>query len=216
MTTSKLQVWGGVLTAVVGALLILFGILPIIMLPTSKPLIHWVLDANWSLLNGLALIMTVLTPLALISLYSEQVEESGRLGLIGFVMAFIGSVLFSSVQFDETFLWRIFAEEAPALLDLAGPMFTSPGFSTIYLLMGVLYILGFVLFGIATMRGGVFPRVAAILLIVGVPLFASGVFLPQFMRTIGAILAGASLIWMGLSMGGWRKVVESKSHTIII
>ena len=202
MTTSKLQVWGGVLTAVVGALLVLFGVLPIIMLPTSEPLIEWVLDADWSLLNGLALIMTVLAPLALVSLYFRQVEESGRLGFVGFVMAYIGAVLFSSVQFDEALIWRILATEAPALLDLTGPMFTSPGFSTIYLLMGVLYILGFVLFGIATIRGGVFPRAAAILLIIGVPLFAAGFLLPQLLRTFGAVLAGAGLIWMGLSMRG--------------
>jgi hypothetical protein len=200
MTTSKLQVWGGALTAVVGALLVLFGVLPILMLPTSEPLIQWVLDPDWSLLNGLALIMTILSPLALISIYSKQVEASGRLGLIGFLMAYIGSILFSSVQFDEAILWRIFAEQAPALLDTAGPMFTDPDFSTVYLIMGVLYILGFILFGAATMRGGVFPRFAALMLILGVPLFASGVFLPQILRTIGAILAGASFIWMGLSM----------------
>ncbi len=202
MTMSKLQVWGGVLTAFVGALLVLFGVLPVIMLPTSEPLIEWVLDADWSLLNGLALIMTVLTPLALVSLYFRQVEESGRLGFVGFVMAFIGAVLFSSVQFDEALLWRILAREAPALLDLTGPMFTSPGFSMIYLLMGVLYILGFVLFGIATIRGGVFPRAAAVLLIIGVPLFAGGFFLPQLLRTVGAVLAGVGLVWMGLSMRG--------------
>ena len=209
MTISKMQVWGGLLTAIIGVFLILFGVLPIMMLPTSEPLLQWVLDPDWALLNGLALSMTILTPLALTSLYAEQVKESGKLGLIGFVMAFIGSVLFSSVQFDEALLWRIFAEQAPALLDLAGPMFTDPGFSTVYLGMGVLYILGFMLFGIATMRGGVFPRVAALLLIVGVPLFASGVFLPQLLRTIGAIIAGVSLIWMGLDLRN-RKLTLTK------
>lgn len=200
MTTSRLQVWGGVLTAIVGVFLVLFGTLPVILLPTSEPLIQWALDADWAALNGLALVMTILTPLALISLYAKQVRESGVLGLIGFGMAFVGSVLFSSIQFDEALLWGIFAREAPALLDLSGPMFSNPGFSTIYLAMGILYILGFVLFGIATIRGGVFPRAAAVLLVIGVPLFASGVFLPQFLRTIGAVLAGASLIWMGLSL----------------
>ncbi len=214
MTTSKLQVWGGVLTAIVGALLVLFGVLPVVMLPTSEPLIEWVLDADWSLLNGLALIMTVLTPLALVSLYFSQVEESGRLGFVGFLMAFIGSVLFSSVQFDEAVLWRILAEEAPALLDLAGPMFTSPGFSTIYLIMGVLYILGFVLFGIASIRSGVFPRAAAVLLVIGVPLFAGGFLLPQLLRTVGAVLAGVGLVWMGLSMRArGRSVVNEAPRT---
>jgi len=184
------------------------------MLPTSEPLIEWVLDADWSLLNGLALIMTVLTPLALVSLYFSQVEESGRLGFVGFLMAFIGSVLFSSVQFDEAVLWRILAEEAPALLDLAGPMFTSPGFSTIYLIMGVLYILGFVLFGIASIRSGVFPRAAAVLLVIGVPLFAGGFLLPQLLRTVGAVLAGVGLVWMGLSMRArGRSVVNEAPRT---
>ena len=210
MTTSKLQAWGGALTAIVGALLVLFGILPILMLPTAEPLLHWVLDPDWPLLNGLALTMTILSPLALIILYSKQVAESGRLGLISFLMAFIGSILFSSVQFDEALLWRIFAEEAPALLDTAGPMFTDASFSTVYLIMGVLYILGFGLFGIATMRAGVFPRIPALMLIVGVPLFASGVFLPQVLRTIGAVLAGASFIWLGLNLShqGRSELVE--------
>jgi hypothetical protein len=81
-------------------------------------------------------------------------------------------------------------------------MFADPAFSRIYLVMGVLYILGFILFGIATMRAAVFPRAAAILLMVGVPLFASGMFLPQLIRTFGAILAGMGLIWMGLNLRG--------------
>ena len=213
MTISKLQVWGGTLTMVVGIFLGLFGILPMIMLPSSEPLIEWVLDPDWTSLNSLALIMTVLTPLALVSLYSKQVKESGRLGFIGFQMAFIGSVLFSSVQFDEALLWRILAAGAPSLLDLNGPMFKNTGFSTIYLVMGVLYILGFILFGVATMRGGVFPRIAAVLLILGVPLFASGVFLPQLFRTIGAILAGTSFVWMGFRLGGRVRADASQQAT---
>jgi hypothetical protein len=213
MTTSKLQGWGGALTAIVGVFLVLFGILPIIMLPTSEPLIQWVLDPDWSLLNGLALIMTILTPLAIISLYARQVKESGRLGFIGFLMAFIGSVLFSSVQFDEALLWRIFVEEAPALLDTSGPMFANSGFSMIYLAMGVLYILGFILFGVATMRGGVFPQIAAVLLIIGVPLFAGGMFLPQLLRTIGAILAGTSFVWMGFNMSDRARVDATQQAT---
>lgn len=106
----------------VGPLLVLFGALPTFMLPTAEPLPQWVQDPDWSLLNGLALIMTILTPLALASLYSPKVEQSGILGFIGFVMAFVGSVLFSSVQFDEALLWPIYANEVPRLLDRAGPM----------------------------------------------------------------------------------------------
>jgi hypothetical protein len=202
MTFSRLRVWGGILTAVVGVFLVLFGVLPTFMLPTAEPLAQWVMDPDWTWLNGLALIMTMLTPMALASLYLTQVERAGKLGFAGFGTAFLGSMLFSSVQFDEAFLWPIFVNEAPGLLDPAGPMLANPGFSTIYLLMGLLYILGFVLFGIATFRGGVYPKAAAVLLIVGVPLFAGGMFFPPLVRAAGALLAGASLIWMGVrSMG---------------
>jgi hypothetical protein len=49
-TTSKWQVWMGVLAALVGALPVLFGILPIILLPTSEPLLQWVMgDFGWPL-----------------------------------------------------------------------------------------------------------------------------------------------------------------------
>jgi hypothetical protein len=202
MTIDSLRDWGGMLTVLVGALLVLFGVLPTLFLPTSDPLLQWVLDPDWSWLNGLALIMTVLTPLALTSIYLEQVEGAGRLGFVGFVMAFLGSMLFSSVQFDEAFLWPILAAEAPGFLDPVGPMLTDPGFSTVYLLMGMLFILGFILFGIATLRANVFPRAAAVLLIMGVPLFAGGMFFPPLVRAAGALLAGAGLIWMGVrSMG---------------
>lgn len=202
MTVDSLRRWGGMITVLVGALLVLFGVLPTLLLPTSDPLFQWVLDPDWTWLNGLALIMTVLTPLALVSLYLAQVEGAGRLGFVGFVMAFLGSMLFSSVQFDEAFLWPILVSEAPGFLDPAGPMLTNPGFSTIYLLMGMLYMLGFVLFAIATLRASVFPRVAAALLLFGVPLFAGGMFFPPLVRAAGAFLAGVSLIWMGVrSMG---------------
>lgn len=198
MTVKVLGGWGGMLTVVVGALLVLFGVLPSLLLPTSEPLMQWVADPDWAWLNGLALIMTLLTPLALVSLYFEQVEESAKLGFIGFVMAFFGSVLFACVQYDEAVLWPIFAAHAPGLLDPTGPMFGNSAFSMTYLLMGILYIMGVVLFGIASLKAGVLPRVAAILLIVGVPLFAGGMFVPYILRALGAGAAGLGLIWMGV------------------
>ena len=70
-----------------------------ISLPTSQALIQWVLEPDWSILNGLALILTILFPLALISLYSEQVVQRGLLGLIGFLMVFIGLMLFTEEEY---------------------------------------------------------------------------------------------------------------------
>src|SRR3989338_196736 len=203
MTMPQAIRWSGVVTIVVGILLFLFGISPFVFLPTSEPPLAWVRDDQWFVLNLLAFILTLLTPLALVGLYARQMEASGRLGFLGFLLAFIGSLLFAGLQFDEAFVWPILAIEAPSLIDPRGPMFSDPAFSSVYLLMGIVYILGFIFFGIATARAKVLPRWAAILLTVGVPLFAGGFLIPPIVRAIGTTLAAIGLIWMGYAL--WQE-----------
>jgi hypothetical protein len=66
------------------------------------------------------------------------------LGFLGIVSSVSGTVLFTALQFDETFVWPLLAAYADQLLEIKGPMFTDPTFFTGYVVMGVLFILGFV------------------------------------------------------------------------
>ena len=202
MVSSKLIRWSGLLIILQSALFLLWWVLLGTLLPINVQLVDQVLDSNWMFVNVLGLIAAVLVPLCLVGLYARQVEKVGILGLLGFLLASIGSILFASLQFEETIAWPVFAVHAPALLDVQGPLISNQAFSTIYLIMGLLYIVGFILFGIATMRAGVLTRWGALLLIISAPLFGAGLFVPVFVRTIGAVLYAVGFAWLGYTL--WR------------
>jgi hypothetical protein len=71
------------------------------------------------------------------------------------------------------------------------------------LLGGLAFLIGLILFGAATMRAGVFPRRAGLLLIVGDVVFGLGSFAGPAATTfeiIGASITCAALVWLGLSL----------------
>ena len=137
----------------------------------------------------------------LVGLYARQVEKTGWLGLVGFVLAFIGTVLVDSIFVMASTVIHVVAVQAPALFDQAA---APPTFGVLVVVLG--YILGYILFGIATMRAGVLPRGSGLLLIIGsamfmiseaVPLNAS---LSHLIVTIGDVIFGAGFVWMGFAL----------------
>ena len=86
----------------------------------------------------------------------------GALGLTGFVLALLGTVLAAGAAWSQVFVVPRLAEVAPAVAD-QGAGSVLAGFMLSYLLFGV----GWLLFGVATLRTRTFPRWAIILLIVG-------------------------------------------------
>jgi hypothetical protein len=68
---------------------------------------------------------------------------------------------------------------------------------------GLAFFLGLILFGAATMRAGVFPRWAGLLLIVGDVVFGAGDhFGPAapIVYVLGAAITGAGFVWLGLAL----------------
>jgi hypothetical protein len=71
------------------------------------------------------------------------------------------------------------------------------------LLGGLAFLIGLILFGVATMRAGVFPRWAGLLLIVGDVLFGVGSFAgaaATIFEILGALITCTALVWLGLSL----------------
>jgi hypothetical protein len=140
------------------------------------------------------LIGSLVLLIGLPGLYARQANQAGRLGLIAFVMLFLGVANHEiSIAPIEIFIRPLLATrpETQALVarpdtleSLLGPLYWA------YALPGMLiYFLGIVLFGIATLRARVFPRWAAMLLIVG----PFAVFAPLVQD---AALAAIALGWV--------------------
>lgn len=134
----------------------------------------------------LFLIAAALLPAALIGLYAGQKEDAGALGLAGLVVGFLGSVLAAGSSWFSAFVLPALARTAPEIATSAPPALVDLG----DILSWGLLTLGWLLFGVAALRARVYPRPAAMLLIVGAVL----VFLPL---PFSAIVFGVAVAWLG-------------------
>lgn len=175
--------WSGVLL-VAGA--VLLGVA--IVLVSLNPVANQIFSPQVSYLFLLAAILLLLS---LPGMYILQANEAGWLGLIGYALLQAGMVLF--VILATPALWY--------------PSITGPypealsGF-----LLGVALTLGLFFTSIATLRAGVFPRSASILLFGATAFFFFGFFISELLPPIpghGAllgILLMFALAWIGVAM----------------
>ena len=76
----------------------------------------------------------------------------------------------------------------------------------VYSLTSGLYLVGGVLFGIATLRAGVLPRWAAVLLAVAGPLGPVAVaLLPYALERYAGVPLGLALVWLGYALFSERR-----------
>jgi hypothetical protein len=138
----------------------------------------------------LALLGMCVLLLALTAIYNGEAEALGLLGLIGYLAAFLGTLLVAGDWWFEAFVVPTIATEAPDVLKL------SPSGSILagaIATVGV-YSIGWALFGLATLRAGPFPRPAAVLLIAG------GLAGPLALSTPYQILLAVAIGWIGYTL----------------
>lgn len=127
----------------------------------------------------------------LVAVYVYQSEEAGILGVVGFVVAFLGTALIIGATWAQVFIAPLLAVNAPQIFELGPPT----GLLLTFITSGV----GWLLFGIATLRAGVFPRWAAILLMVGA-------VLSFFPVPLSGLVLSAAVIWLGFVLVTGRGV----------
>ena len=131
---------------------------------------------------------------ALVALYAVQVEQSGLLGGLGMVLSVVGTTLASGVILVEI------AGASGAEVEAV----TGAGVSGALSRLGSLaFLIGLILFGIATMRAGVFPRWAGVLLIVGDVVFGAASFVGSaalVVEVLGAAITCAAFALLGLAL----------------
>ncbi len=148
------------LASIVAAGLILVSQVTQLLLPLTLPESFWI--ATQSLRMGLALLAMFVLLLALTGLYARQVPAGGKLGLVGYLVAFLGTMLVAGNWWYEAFIGPALRERAPELLT------TAPGGSILIgaAITSVTFAAGWVTFGLASVRAGVFPRRTAVLMTV--------------------------------------------------
>jgi hypothetical protein len=145
--------------------------------------------------------------LGLAGLYARQAVRVGWLGLVGFILLSLWMVLIMGFSFVEAFILPHLATATPALVDSWMKMFNGGtreinlGFlPTLWTLAGPVYILGGLLFGIATFRARILPRGAAVLLALGTVLAPLASQLSLAAQPKVAIPTGLALAWLGYAL----------------
>ncbi|MEJ7871339.1 MAG: hypothetical protein WKF67_03700 [Rubrobacteraceae bacterium] len=193
MSASNLIRVGGLAAVLAGALLLiadLWSLLLEVIVGGSENFSEFAVTTPWTVLSTMFLLGSLLLLVALVGLYARQSEAAGTLGLAGFLVALVGTGLLVGMMWTMAFVVPSAAIEAPAFLDAeetAGPL--DMGF----MLSGIAVAVGWALFGVATLRARVFPRRAAIVLIVGALLTV----LPLPATTL---LIDVAVAWLGLSL----------------
>jgi hypothetical protein len=189
-----------IMLAVSGFLLIIWWILlgvSQMISGSGGSLSQLVQTPTWIPINIIGLIASLLLVMGLMRILFEDKSILGIFGFLGFIICILGVVLFASLQFDETFIWPLLATHADSLLEIEGPMFTSPGFLAAYIIMGILFAVGFIFIAIQSLRRNIFPKIPSIFMIIGAPIYGAGLYVPLMVRTIGLILLVISFIWVG-------------------
>ena len=200
MSTKDLSRWSGIACILAGMLIALTTLIhpsretPEIILEQELRLVtaHWL----GTFFGGFLL-------LGLPGLNAAQSERSARLGLVSFLMLFFG-MLFGAVSGNYGFIAPVLAAQAPAMLDAINAY---PPVAALNGLWIVGFFLGFILFGIATLRARVLPRQAGILMAIGSPLQLVGGVLSQLVFEalfivviLGSVALGLGLAWAGYSL----------------
>jgi hypothetical protein len=137
----------------------------------------------------------VLLPLGLVGLYARQSEAAGLLGLVGFVVAFAGTMLVSGFVWVDHFVAPDLATSASRLVESGPP----PGRALSFLIFGI----GWALFGLASLVGRVYPSSASALMIVGA-VISTIVILTLLPIPFGDLVFVAAVAWLGVALlTGW-------------
>ena len=154
---------------------------------------------SWLILLDLSIIAIYLGLLALIGLYARQVKETGWFGLVAFILASLGTVMNAGFNWGGGFIVPALTVAAPEFLDQVAenpPAIVAVGFISTFML----FALGWLLFGVASLKARVFTTIPLWLLM-------AGSLLGLVSRIIGLgipnVLFGVALAWLGWQ--NWKK-----------
>jgi hypothetical protein len=185
VANSDLIRWSG-LAAILAAGLLSIGAL-LSLATESENLSVSATTPSYAFSSLLYLLGGVLLLIGLVGLYIRQSGPSGILGLVAFLVAFLGTALAVGATWAELFVAPALAVEAPRVLDAEPTGMLALGFTLTFV---VFLPLGWLLFGVASFRARIYPRAAAILLMVGAVIAGLPIPLTEIVLYVGVAWLG--------------------------
>ena len=141
--------------------------------------------------HQIAPVAAFLAPLVITGLYLWQRERTGLLGLVGYLLNFLGLAGALAIEYVLHYVFPLLPKETvDSLVDGR----TGMGF----LIISVVYLTGIVLFGLAMWRADLMPRVAVALYVAGFVPTALRPLLPAAVVTAGFVLGSIAVIWLSV------------------
>ena len=210
MNTKKLIRLAGVSALVAGICFVAFGLLH------PPDMLASVTTSRWAITHAVAIAISVFGLLGVTGLYARQMEAAGWLGLLGYLLWSLWLVLFLPFNFVEAFILPLVATAAPAFAEgFLGVITRSAGemkfgvLAGLWALSDILFLLGGLVFGIATLRAGILSRWAAGVFTVGIGLAPATALLPHALEPLVAVPIGGGLAWLGYAL--WS---ERRAHAV--
>ena len=206
MNTRNLIRWAGVSAIVAGMCFVVVGLF------NPSEVLSSVTTTRWAITHSLAAAMSVFGLLGMTGLYARQVEAAGWPGLAGYLLWSLWLVLALPFTFFQAFILPLLATKAPALAEGFLAIFTrSAGemhfgvLADLWALSDILFLLGGLVFGIATLRAGILSRWAAGVFTIGIALAPPSALLPDQLRPLVAVPIGVGLAWLGYALWSERR-----------
>jgi len=201
VTASTLMRLAGLSAIMAGVCFIVIGMFHPVNVPAS------VTTDTWVIVHYFATALGFFGLFGLAGLYARQVEKAGWLGLAGFILFSAWMTLVCGFSFVEAFILPRLATESPTFVKGLLGMFSSvPSeinlgiLPTLWNISGPMYIVGPLLFGIATFRARVLPRWAGALLVLGAVLIPVGALVPPEWQPKIMVPMGLAFAWLGFAL----------------
>jgi hypothetical protein len=164
---------------------------------------------EYAVRETMKIFMAVFSLIGITGIYLRQVKQMGVLGLIGYLVLAVGFLTLLSVQMIGVFVLPDLAASQPGYVNdvlavaTSGTPIGDVSQMKILSMIGISYIVGGALFGIALFRANILPRWASALLSVGAVATLATSQLPMVAQRLFAIPVSVALIGLGYSL--WRE-----------
>lgn len=213
VTTARLGQAAGIATAVAGAIFVA------VQVNHPEMTVESATTADWVVRNTAKTVMSAVALVGIAGMYLRQRPRIGLVGLVGAVVLSVGYLMMFATTFFAAFALPTTAHTDPGWTnDVIQAAFHGKAtgdigaLTTVFAVTGVAYVLGGLLFGIATFRAGILNRWGAALLAVGNVSTAALAFLPQSFNRPLAVPTGIALIVLGASL--WRDQRASTTSSL--